>query len=101
MILTTSYPSYWGFPGVSDCKESAFNSENLGLILGSGRLSLGRAEEPGMATVHGGLKELDTTEWLKHIHPTGYFSSFSFIQQTFIEPFYVTDPGLNLRNSGR
>ena len=53
MILTISYPSYWGFPGVSDCKESAFNSENLGLILGSGRLSLGRAEEPGMATVHG------------------------------------------------
>ena len=52
MILTISYPSYWGFPGVSDCKEAAFNSGNLGLILGSGRFSLGRAEEPGMATVH-------------------------------------------------
>ena len=27
----------WGFPGVSDGKESAFNEGDLGLIPGSGR----------------------------------------------------------------
>ena len=29
-----------------------------------------------------------------NIRPTGYFSSFSFIQQTFLESYYVTGPGL-------
>ena len=29
--------SFWGFPGGSDGKESAYNAGDLGLILGSGR----------------------------------------------------------------
>ena len=28
---------YWGFPGGSDCKESACNARDVGSILGSGR----------------------------------------------------------------
>ena len=36
---------YWGFPGGSDCKESACNAGDLGSIPGSGR-----CPEKGMAT---------------------------------------------------
>ena len=65
-----------GFPGGSDCKESAHHVGNLGSIPGSGRLP---GERNGthstilawrihmdrgalQATVHGGHKELDMTE---------------------------------------
>ena len=60
-----------GFPGGSEGKESAYNAEDLVLILESGRCPGGghgnplqdscleripRAEEPGGATVHGAAK---------------------------------------------
>ena len=71
-----------GFPGGSDGKGSACNAGDKGLITGSERSP---GEENGyppqysclensmdrgawQATVHGGRKELDTTERL-HFHP--------------------------------
>ena len=68
----------WGFPGGSDGKESACNVGDPGLIPKSGR-SLGEGNSSQLqysclknsmdrgtwwATVHGGRKELDTTERL-------------------------------------
>ena len=35
--ITLIFEVYYGFPGSSDCKESSCNSEELGLIPGSGR----------------------------------------------------------------
>ena len=66
----------WGFPGGSDCKESACNAGDPGSIPGSGRspgegndspLQYSCLENPmdsgaWWATVHGGGKESDTTE---------------------------------------
>ena len=67
-----------GFPGGSDVKESLCNAENLGSIPGSGRFPGGGNDYPlqcsclensmdrgaWQATVHGDLKESDTTEEL-------------------------------------
>ena len=70
-----------GFPGDSDCQESACNSGDLGLILGSGRSSgegngyplqyscLEKSmdrEAAGLQSIGG--KELDTTEGLLLSH---------------------------------
>ena len=37
VLALFNYRALWGFPGVSDYKESACNSGNLGLNTGSGR----------------------------------------------------------------
>ena len=62
VILTISYPFYWGFPGVSDCKEPAFKFRKPGFDPWVRKIFLGL----GRGAWHGyspwGLKELDTTE---------------------------------------
>ena len=70
-----------GFPGDSDCKESACNSGDLGLIPGSGRSSgeengyplqyscLEKSKDRGAGGLQStGGKELDTTEGLLLSH---------------------------------
>ena len=69
----------WDFPGSSDDKESAYNAGDPGSIPGSGRFlgkgngnliqysclenSMDRGDwQATVHTVHGGHKELDTTE---------------------------------------
>ena len=37
ILNIVSHATHWGFPGVSDSKESACNVGDLGLIPGSGR----------------------------------------------------------------
>ena len=75
-----------GFPGGSVGKNSACNAGDLGLIPGLGRspgegngnpLQYSGLENPmdtgaWWATVHGGHRESDTTEWLTHFQ--GQFS---------------------------
>ena len=70
------------FPGGSDGKESSCNAEDLGSILGSGRcpgkgngnpfqyscLKNSMHRGAWWATVHGGLKESDTTERISLSH---------------------------------
>ena len=67
-----------GFPGGSDNKKSACSVGDLGLIPGFGRSSGGEHGNPLArrilmdrgawgATVHGGCKELDTTERLRQV----------------------------------
>ena len=79
-------PKHWvGFLAGSDGRESACNVGDLGLIPGSGR-SPGEGngyllQYPGLensmdrgawqATVHGGLKELDTIERLSFTQALG------------------------------
>jgi len=72
-----SFPGYlWAFLGGSASKESAFSAGDVGLIPGSGRspgegnsypfqyscLESPMDRESWWGIVHGGLKELDTTE---------------------------------------
>ena len=70
---------YIAIPDGSDCKESAYNVEDQGLVPGSGRASeeghgnslwyscLENSMDSGAwwDTVHGGHKESNMTEWLK------------------------------------
>jgi len=74
-----SVPFFWDLPGGSDGQESACNAGDLGLIPESGKspreghgnpLQYSCLENPTdgeawRATVHGGCKELDTTERLR------------------------------------
>ena len=76
--LVDSLSSSRGFPGDSDCKDFAYNAGDLGLIPGLGRSLREGSDDPlqysclensmdrgaWQATVHGGLKESDTTERL-------------------------------------
>ena len=78
-------PIFLGFPSGSDNKESTYNVGYLGSIPGLGRSS-GRGhgsplQYSGLETLHGqrslvgysprGSKELDMTERLSTVHPTG------------------------------
>ena len=72
------YGDELGFPGRSYCKESACNAGDLGSIPGLGSSPGGGHGNPlqyscwskpmdrgaWQATVHGAIKELDTTSWL-------------------------------------
>ena len=74
---------FWGFPGVSDSKESTCNAGDQGSISGLGR-SLRRewlpipiflpGESHKQSSLVGyspwGRKELDTNEWLTYTHTT-------------------------------
>ena len=84
--LISSLLSPWGFPGVSDGKESACNAGNTSLIPGSRRSpgegngnslqysSLENAMDRGawQVTVHGVAKSQDMTERLTFLSPQGY-----------------------------
>jgi len=70
-------PVFLGFPGGSAGKESTCNVRDLGLIPGLGRspgevkgypLQYSGLENSRDCIVHGGRKELDTTEWLSLSH---------------------------------
>ena len=83
LYLANVYQGNQGFPGGSDCKESAWNAGNLGLIPGLGRSPGGGHGNPlqysCLENLHGqrslvgyspqGHKELDRTERLRTLDP--------------------------------